>query len=160
MGPMGAGKTTIGTILARELNRPYIDNDSELSTMFGFSQEQLGSMDVDQLHDLESQYLVNISHHSTPFIAGVAASVIEVESNQKILEDMFSIYLSIPLSVVIERAGSTGVGRQALSDDAEKVLTQRYKRRDPLYRHFARFTVELGTNPEIDARDILKRIGD
>jgi shikimate kinase len=31
IGPMGSGKSTIGTILARELQWQYFDNDTELS---------------------------------------------------------------------------------------------------------------------------------
>jgi shikimate kinase len=30
IGAMGAGKTTLGKILSRELNWPYIDNDGEI----------------------------------------------------------------------------------------------------------------------------------
>ena len=35
IGPMGAGKSTIGKILAQELKWQYFDNDTELSQLSG-----------------------------------------------------------------------------------------------------------------------------
>jgi shikimate kinase len=57
IGPMGAGKSTIGKILAQELNWPYFDNDTELSQLSGLSAEELGEMPVAELHVLEALVL-------------------------------------------------------------------------------------------------------
>ena len=151
---MGVGKSTIGKILAAKFGWKYFDNDLQMTERFGYTQAELSSMNVDKLHELESRYLNEILAEPAPFITGAAASVVDEESNLKILKANTSIYLRIPLDLVIARAGSTGVGRQALNADAQKVLTDRYKRRDPLYRASSKFTLDLGTDPNSDALSI------
>ena len=41
IGPMGAGKSTLGKILSDELGWKYFDNDLDLKSMHGFSVKQL-----------------------------------------------------------------------------------------------------------------------
>jgi shikimate kinase len=154
LGPMGAGKTTIGNLLALRFNWEYFDNDFEMTPRFGYSQEELSSMPVIALHEIESRYLSDVLAQEAPFITGAAASVVDYPENRALLEANTAIYLRIPLEQVISRAGKTGVGRQALAQDAEKVLTERYLRRDPLYRAVAALTVDLTDQPQRDAEMI------
>ena len=148
---MGAGKTTLGKILATEFSCEYFDNDFEMTKRYGHSQEELASMPVIALHEVESRYLVDVLTHDAPFITGAAASVVDYPANRELLTSVDSIYLRIPLDQVIARAGSTGVGRQALAHDAEKILSERYLRRDPLYKEVAALTVDLTDQPQHDA---------
>ena len=152
---MGAGKTTIGNLLASKLSWTYFDNDYEMTARYGHSQDELSSMPVAELHSLESRYLEDILQLDAPFITGAAASVVDYPDNHQILQDAISIYLRIPLTQVIARAGKVGVGRQTLAADAEKVLTERYSRRDPLYKKLAALTVDLSDLPKHDAEIIV-----
>ena len=151
---MGAGKTTLGKILATEFSCEYFDNDFEMTKRYGYSQEELASMPVIALHEVESRYLSDVLSQDAPFITGAAASVVDYPANRELLTSVTSIYLRIPLDQVIARAGSTGVGRQALAHDAEKVLSDRYLRRDPLYKSVAALTVDLTDQPKHDAEII------
>lgn len=153
---MGAGKTTLGTIVADQLSWKYFDNDFEMTSRYGFSQDALASMSVTELHTLESKYLADVLNERAPFITGAAASVIDYPASRQLLENAISIYLRIPLEAVIARAGTSGIGRQALAEDAEKVLTERYERRDPMYRAVAALTVDLTDQPQRDADLIAK----
>jgi shikimate kinase len=148
---MGAGKTTLGKILATEFSCEYFDNDFEMTKRYGYSQEELASMPVIALHEVESRYLSDVLSQDAPFITGAAASVVDYPANRELLTSVTSIYLRIPLDQVIARAGSTGVGRQALAHDAEKILSERYLRRDPLYKSVAALTVDLTDQPKHDA---------
>jgi hypothetical protein len=66
-----------------------------------------------------------------------------------------AIYLRLPLEKLLERAGGAGIGRQALQENPQLVITERFIRRDPLYKDVAKFTLELGTDPNRDAHAIL-----
>lgn len=156
VGPMGAGKTTLGNILAERFFCKYFDNDFEMTLRYGYSEEKLSSMSVAELHAIESKYLKDVLGEEAPFITGAAASVIDYPENRELLEMATTIYLRIPLNSVLARAGTSGVGRQALTENAEKVLTDRYLRRDPLYRSIATLTVELSDQPQRDAELIAK----
>ena len=152
---MGAGKSTLGKALSEATGWPYFDNDGEMTRRYGLSQEELASLPVPELHALESRYLFDVTSQAGPLISGAAASVVDYEENREILKGVSTIYLCIPLSSVISRAGTHGVGRQALSENAEQVLTERYIRRDPLYREVSIATLELGDNPAEDAARLI-----
>ena len=156
MGPMGSGKSTIGKIISKTTGWPYFDNDLEMTNRYGFSQEELSTMPVSELHEIETRYLQDILNEDAPFITGAAGSVVDNQLNRELLKSAFAIYLHIPLEVIIERAGTFGVGRQAVIDSGTKILTDRYVRRDPLYREVAKLTLNIGENPEEDAEKILE----
>jgi shikimate kinase len=152
---MGAGKTTLGTLVGSALGWPYIDNDRGLSTLNQISIEEISQLPVPELHALEIEYLRDVMSQSGPFIAGVAASVVDYPEGLTLLDSATVIYLRIPLDVILERAGTTGVGRQALQEDPEKVATERFYRRDPLYSASADLTIDLTQSPEADAEKII-----
>jgi shikimate kinase len=158
IGPMGAGKSTIGKILAQELNWPYFDNDTELSQLSGLSAQALGEMPVPELHVLEASCFKEILSRPAPFISGVAGSVIDKEDHRELIKGEFAIYLRLPLSEIIERAGYAGIGRQftRVADDAQ--IRERFTRRDPLYRACATLTVDLSSSAEEDAQAIINAL--
>lgn len=160
IGPMGAGKSTIGKILAEELKWPYFDNDTELSQLSGLSAQALGEMPVAELHVLEASCFKEILSRPAPFISGVAGSVIDKEEHSELIKGEFAIYLRLPLAEIIERAGYSGIGRQwtRVADDSQ--IRERFTRRDPLYRACARLTVDLSSSAEADARAIVNALHD
>ena len=155
---MGAGKSTLGKIVAAKLGWPYFDNDAEMTSRYGHSQEALATMSVTELHALESKYLADVLSEVGPLITGAAASVVDYPENRELLKSAMTIYLRIPLSAVIERAGKSGVGRQALIEDGDLILAERYERRDPLYKEVAQATIDLTVNPDSDAERLLALI--
>ncbi len=151
MGPMGAGKSTLGKILSRELGWPYFDNDGEITSNYGLSAEEVSALPVEKLHELESQYLRDVIARPDSFIAGAAASVVDEQANRELIDGVFGVYLRLPVEKIIERAGTAGVGRQALLANGGEILMERFNRRDPLYRATAKLTIELSNSPENDA---------
>jgi shikimate kinase len=158
IGPMGAGKSTIGKILAQELKWQYFDNDTELSQLSGLSAKELGEMPVAELHVLEALCFQQILARPAPFISGVAGSVIDKEDHRELIKGEFAIYLRLPLAEIIERAGYAGIGRQftRVADDAQ--IRERFTRRDPLYRACATITVDLSSSAATDAQLIVNAL--
>jgi shikimate kinase len=158
LGPMGAGKSTLGKILSRKLEWPYIDNDVDMAQQTGLTLEELSKLSVAELHKIEAEFIQRVLQMDAPFISGAAASVIENVSIREMLKSAYSIYLSIPVEMAILRASAGTVGRQAISEEGEKILRERYIRRDPLYREVASLIVELGHSPEEDSEKILSAL--
>jgi shikimate kinase len=159
IGPMGAGKSTLGRLVASSMGWQYFDNDDELTTRYAVSEQVLSSMAVAELHKLESRYLADILKEPAPFITGAAASVIDYPDSAALLNQATAIYLRIPLTAVLARAGVSGVGRQALSESGNQILSERYERRDPKYRQVAKLTLELSDNPVADAALLVEFLG-
>lgn len=156
LGPMGAGKSTLGKILSHDLKWPYFDNDVEITTTYGLSEKEVSQLPVEKLHALETQYLRDVLSRPDSFISGAAASVIDNKENRLLLDSVFSVYLRLPIEMIIERAGSSGVGRQVLQDAGSDILIERFNRRDPLYRAASKLVVELSDSPSKDA-EVIKR---
>lgn len=152
---MGAGKTTLGNLVSDSLGIPYLDNDRKLSELNNMSIGELSELPIAQLHTLEIEYLREILKIEMPFIAGVAASVVDYPKGIELLKRAVTIYLRIPLEKILERAGSTGVGRQALTENATQVATSRFERRDPIYQQVADLTLNLSDSPSEDAQKII-----
>jgi shikimate kinase len=155
IGPMGAGKSTLGKILSRELNWPYIDNDGDMALQTGLSIEDLSKLSVSELHKIEAEFIQRVLSTDAPFISGAAASVIENADIREKLKNVYSIYLCIPVDIAIERASAGTVGRQAMTQEGTQIIRDRYMRRDPLYREVASLLLELTDSPEADADRIL-----
>ncbi len=155
VGAMGVGKTTIGTIISEVLGWPYIDNDYEMSKMASLSMKELAKLDVPTLHGLEEKYLWDVLSRPAPLVAGAAASVADNEELVKALAKECTIYLHMPLELQKQRAGSSGVGRQAFSENPQDVIRERYERRDPRYRQAASLIVDTTREPEKDSQIIL-----
>lgn len=158
MGPMGSRKSTIGKILSKELNLPYIDNDEELKAATGMSVENLGDLEIDHLHNLEQNIFDDIIDRPAPFIASLAASTIEDPANQARIKNEYGIYLRRPLHDLVIRAGTQGIGRQTLRGASDGEIRDRFNRRDPLYKGSAKFVVELTKSTPFDAQKIIEEL--
>ena len=158
VGAMGAGKSTVGKLLAEILDWKYIDNDYEISKMASLSIKELSRLDVSTLHALEASYLRSILTRPAPLIAGAAASIADDLDLLNQLKNEFTVYLHVPLEDQMKRAGSDGVGRQGLVENPLAVISERYERRDPRYREVASIIIETTKNPEYDASLIIERL--
>ena len=152
---MGAGKSTIGRMLAEELGWRYIDNDAEIAEFSGLMMEELSKISVDELHHHENEYLTDLIQQPGPYIAGAAGSVVDYPQNLELLKSVTPIYLRISLEEIEPRAGLQGVGRANLAGDLAAVLRERFLRRDPIYREIAKYVIELSDDPRSDAERIL-----
>lgn len=152
---MGVGKTTIGTIISEKLGWKYIDNDYEMSKMASLSMKELAKLDVPTLHELEEKYLWDVLSRPAPLVAGAAASAADNLEIIEALKQQCTIYLHMPLELQKQRAGSSGVGRQAFADNPLEIIRERYERRDPRYREAASLIIDTTREPEKDAQLII-----
>ena len=155
VGAMGVGKTTIGTLISEKIGWPYVDNDYEMSKMASMSIKELSALDIPSLHALEEKYLWDVLTRPAPLVAGAAASAADNLELVEALKEQCTIYLHMPLAVQKNRAGSSGVGRQAFGDDPQDLIRERYERRDPRYRQAASLIIDTTREPEKDAQLIL-----
>lgn len=155
VGSMGCGKTTIGQLIAKALNIEYLDNDYGLSRMISKSVNELADLDVDSLHAYEDQYLQYLLNQPGVFVAGVAASVGDNKDLLNSLKSELTIYLHTSLESQLLHSGTKGVGRQGLLVNREFEITDRYVRRDPLFREIATLVFEATRNRTKNAQEII-----
>jgi shikimate kinase len=143
---MGAGKTTVGRLLADRLGCIYYDNDEQLKQLSGRSALDLElSAGVEDLHRRELDELRRLAQLPPPFVGGVAASIADSEPGLALVRSTgYTVYLAAPAQVLAARTGLHS-GRPLLGARPAAVLEEQVARRDPAYRAAAHLTIETAT---------------
>lgn len=153
-GFMGAGKSTVGPRLARELGWIFIDLDDEI-----VREEQRSIADI--FLDSGEAYFREAEHRALiaalqrkNIVLALGGGAVESAANRQKLEEnpeILSIYLEAPLETLIarcewqHRSDANAPRRPVLERRAE--LTERFLRRKPLYEtaHWTVATQDLNS---------------
>ncbi len=137
IGFMGAGKTTIGKLLAEELRLDFLDLDDAIEQEAGFSIPEIFKMKGEEFfRQLESKALQSISSSPAKVIATGGGAVL-AETNRLVMKNSgISIYLNWPVDVLFDRIRHSqnrpllrNPSKENLFDYIQKMLNER----QPLY---------------------------
>src|SRR5579871_6787528 len=104
VGLMGAGKSTIGRRLARDIGLDFIDSDSEIMEAAGCSISDIFAIyGEDLFRDLEKRVMLRLLNHEPVVIATGGGAFINPEIREAIREKAVSIWLRADLNVLVER---------------------------------------------------------
>lgn len=158
IGPMGAGKTTIGRLLAKCLKIEFLDSDREIEQRTGVDIPMIFEYEGEEgFRRREADAIQNLTRRSPIILATGGGSVLLPENRQVLAERGFVVYLKCSVDRQLERT-LKDCHRPLLQTDnprarLEKLLTIR----DPLYRQIADCTVDTGRFSSRQAvREILK----
>lgn len=109
LGPMGVGKTTIASALARDLGVMMIDSDDEIERCTGSTGREIArEMGTSALHELEATVLLaalDPAQESLRVVVAAAASVVDnAECVEVMAERAVVVALDAPDELVVERA--------------------------------------------------------
>lgn len=148
-GFMGAGKSTIGPLLARSLAWRFVDADSEIETATGATIAQLfaerGEPWFRQFEHEAIHHLVSIAFSADPLVVALGGGAIEDERTRRLLRDSETtrlVHLEASFDTVLKRCQGTKNVRPVLQDQAN--LENRYHQRLPLYRQ-SHLTIAVDT---------------
>jgi shikimate kinase len=150
LGPMGAGKTSVGTALAGLLGRTFVDNDVELSARTGDSAAGIAAEEgLDALHDLEAEELRAALRRRPGAVLAAAASVVDRPDARALLAGHVVVWLDAPPDVLDRRiAGSRH--RPDLPAHGEGSAADLAERRRERFAAVADLRVDAGTGPPED----------
>jgi shikimate kinase len=154
-GFMGAGKSTIGRLLAAHINWNFLDLDAHLEARTGATVPQLFERHGEaHFRRLESSALASALGHDRTVLA-LGGGTPEELTNRLLLEQTpatFTIFLDAPFPTLFDRCMLQDIARPVLEDPAAAQL--RFTRRHPLYRRLAGLTIDttdLTAEQTIDA---------
>jgi len=160
IGPMGAGKTTIGRHLATELSLPFIDTDHEI-------EERCGA-DIPWIFDVEGEEGFRLREHkvlhdiceSAPAVIATGGGIVMRGDNRALLKEHgVAVYLHATVSQQLNRTGKDRSRPLLNKGDPRAVLTDLMTIRDPLYREVAKVVFPTDNkNPRATAADIAKAV--
>jgi shikimate kinase len=173
-GFMGAGKTTVGRLLAARLNWDFLDLDAYIESRSGLSVPSIFSTHGERrFRQLESAALASALGRNRLVLA-LGGGAPEVLTNRLLLEQTpatATIFLDAPFSALFDRcmmqalnptpasAGPARSGplRPLLADPA--AAEARFLTRQPIYRRLAHLTLDTASlTPEETVAALLARL--
>lgn len=142
IGPMGAGKTTIGRQLAKELKKPFYDSDAviikktevDIATIFKFEGE-LG------FRKREAAVIKKLTQMQNIVLA-TGGGVISNEENCKLLKSKgVVIYLYCSVDILLARTKNNKQRPLLQTSNPRERIEQLLATRDPLYAACADFKI-------------------
>ena len=157
-GFMGAGKSTVGRLLAARLNWSFLDLDAHLESRTNATIPQLFERHGEaHFRRLESSALASALGHNHTVLA-LGGGTPEELTNRLLLEQTpatFTIFLDAPFPTLFDRCMLQDITRPVLADPAAAQL--RFQKRHPLYRRLANLTIDTADQtPEQTVETILK----
>ena len=157
IGMMGTGKSTLGKTLSKNMQKPFIDLDSEIEKTGGNSVSEIFDRDGEErFREMETEQL---KQYSGSVVACGGGIVLKLENRHFIKENGIAILLTASMEELSQRLSNLG-NRPLLADDnTVDALTKLWLERQLDYLNTADFTIETdGENPEKLTEKILSRI--
>jgi shikimate kinase len=144
VGMMGAGKSTVGPLLARRLGWEYLDSDAQVVAATGHSVPELfADRGEAAFRAEESRVLAAALSGTEPVVVSAAGGVVLSEANRDLLVRSGTVvWLRADPRVLAQRIGP-GTGRPLLGDDPPSALLDLEAVRRPLYASVAAVTVDV-----------------
>lgn len=159
VGPMGAGKSTIGRLLARHLGYPFHDSDKVIEERCGANIPWIFDVEGESgFRRREAQVIAELLEQR-PVVLATGGGAITVEENRRRLADVFVVYLRTSLDQQYERTRMDRNRPLLQHDDPRAVLENLFRERDPLYTGVADIVMKTDRkSPRLVARQIGNRI--
>lgn len=158
VGPMGAGKTTIGKYLAQQLNLQFADTDTEIEARTGADIPWIFDVEGEQgFRDREQQAVEEMTLWDNVLLATGGGVIMRQENRRVLAARGFVIYLHATVDEQVRRTHRDR-RRPLLQDgDPEEILSNLMVVRDPLYREIADHVIDTdGCSPRTVAQNLVR----
>lgn len=162
VGPMGAGKTTVGRQLAKALHKKFLDSDRELEERTGASVSLIFELEGEAgFRKRETRMIEELTERQGVVLATGGGAVLDPANRTRLGSRGFVIYLHAPLELLLDRTVRDRNRPLLQTDDPEARLSSLLAERDPLYRELADMVVETNKRSARHVvKEILRRLGE
>jgi shikimate kinase len=145
VGPMGAGKSTIGRRTAELLGLPFFDLDHEVEEHSGASIPLIFDVEgEDGFRRRESAALADFAARTGIALATGGGAVLAVENRRCLRDHGFVVFLETTIEEQLARLARDRKRPLLAAPDRRERLQQLAAIRDPLYREIADLTLPAG----------------
>jgi shikimate kinase len=160
VGMMGAGKTTVGRLLARRLKRSFHDADEEIERRCGVRIPVIFEIEGEAgFRARESQVIAELCALDNAVLATGGGAVLAEENRRRIATHGTVIYLHARPSHLWQRVRHDRNRPLLATPDPLRKLEELYAERDPLYREVADLVIDTGKQSvQTLAKELLARL--
>ncbi len=156
VGLMGAGKTTIGRLLAKSLGLPFYDSDKAIEDITGVDIATIFEFEGEQGFRLRENKMITELTGLRDIVLATGGGVILNEENRvRLKETGFVVYLQCSIDRIVDRT-SRNSQRPLLNvnNPREKIQTL-LNERESLYLSCADFVIDSG---QMQSKTVVKEI--
>ncbi len=152
VGPMGAGKSSIGRRLAARFGLPFVDADREIEAQAGATVATIFDCEGEAgFRARERAVLAGMLAGSGAVIATGGGAVLDAGTRGLMAARGFVVYLQVDLEQQLQRLARDRSRPLLASDDRRQVLERLARERGPLYAEVADLAFDTGTDASLDA---------
>lgn len=158
VGPMGAGKSTLGRHLSQVLSWPFYDSDRVIEEKTGADIPWIFDVEGESgFRRREQEAIDELTQHRSIVLATGGGAVITPENRQMMHERGCVVYLWTPVDVQLARTRNDRNRPLLQTADPQAKLEALFAERDPLYRSVAHHVVSTASgNLRKVADEVLK----
>lgn len=161
VGPMGAGKSTIGRLLATELGLPFFDSDREIEGRTGANIPWIFDVEGEEgFRRRETDTIIELLQDEGPIVLATGGGAIMRPENRQVISQRSTvIYLHTTIDQQLQRTAKDKNRPLLQNDNPRAVLENLFAVRDPLYRETADLIIKTDRQaPKSVVRVIIKKL--
>lgn len=145
IGPMGAGKTTMGRQIAKRLNMDFEDSDHAIESHTGVDIPLIFEKEGEAGFRKRETAIIDELTQKSHLVLATGGGAVLVEENRQYLKNRGTvIYLHSDIKYLLERVGHDKNRPLLQTPDPAATLSEIMKVREPLYRETADIIINTG----------------
>jgi shikimate kinase len=160
IGPMGAGKSTIGRAIASVLGYKFIDSDEEVERRAGAEIGWIFDIEGELGFRKREQKVIEELTHGTHIVLATGGGAVVTQENRQVLASRGTvIYLYTSLEQQYQRTRRDSRRPLLQTENVKLKIDELWGEREPLYRELADYSFNTDSLPvKVIAKQIVQHI--
>ncbi|WP_428355540.1 shikimate kinase [Methyloprofundus sp.] len=156
IGLMGAGKTTVGRLLAKSLGVPFYDSDKAIEDITGVDIATIFEFEGEKgFRVRENKMIKELTDLEDIVLATGGGVILNEENRQRLKENGFVVYLKCSVDRIVDRTSRNSQRPLLNVDDPRDKIQTILDERESLYMDCADFVIDSG---QIQSKAAVKEI--
>ena len=156
VGMMGAGKTAVGTALARLLAVDFRDSDEEIVRAANRSIAEIFERDGEPFFRARESEVIARLLRGSPCVLSTGGGAFLAEANRRLIHDIgISVWLRADLDLLWQRVRHKTTRPLLRTANPRETLRELYEVRQP---HYAQADLAVDASPDLSVEDMAERV--
>ena len=156
VGMMGAGKTAVGTALARQLGVEFKDSDEEIVRAANRTIAEIFERDGEPFFRARETEVIGRLLRGTPCVLSTGGGAFLAEANRRLIHDVgISVWLKADLELLWQRVRHKTTRPLLRTANPRETLRELYEKRQPFY---AQADIVVESAAERSVEDMASRV--